>query len=566
MITPDDLRAAQYVIYTSGAAQRFRDALTSPRGGRKPAFNQELFLLGMFLSVLVYARSHIRLIHRVLTQEIPLDEQIALGIRRPASRDGRTPAWVITETDLQNVSRSLHRALAHLPGAAPDEVLDNPAEVLRRACTLHGVTDTVTDPTLIDRPAGAAEWAIDETGLWASQRSPRNLEKKSQPVTEGDEEEVPPPTLDVEIATEDSGPSTADRRSRTRQDAGFGVKTSKNGSRTWFYGYSLHAIVRVPTQRADGTLSEPPLAERIRLTPAGQDHVDTSLSLIDNLLARGKKIGYLLGDRHYSYKRTDRWLFELIKRNISQVVDLREDDHAFREWDGMLFLGGHAHCPQTPPDLADIRKPPPSAKEDEWDAFHARIDEREKYACERTQPLNAQGESRWRCPARAGKCGCPLVPGSGSAAQQLGLPIIPVTPAHAPKICTQDSVGLRVTNDEQAKRIKLSQDHYWGTRKQVALFKRRTFVEGWFGTLKGDSSANKNRGSSLYTGLVHASIEAAVFTAVANIINLRAWHRETGGAEGHPLVPSDEPFYGFTYNTREQFEDTLDIRPETDAA
>jgi hypothetical protein len=153
-----------------------------------------------------------------------------------------------------------------------------------------------------------------------------------------------------------------------------------------------------------------------------------------------------------------------------------------------------------------------------------------------------------------------------SAAQDLGRPIIASTLEHLPQVCTQDSVGLQVTYDEQAKRVKLHQDHYWGTRKHIALFNRRTFVGGWFGTLKGDSSANKNRGSNLYTGIVHASIEAAVFTAVTNIINLRSWHRDTGKATGNPLIPSSQPFYGFTYNTKEDFEETLGIKPAPEAA
>ncbi len=46
MITPADIRIAQHVIYDSGAADKFRDALTSDKRGRKPTFDQSLFLLG----------------------------------------------------------------------------------------------------------------------------------------------------------------------------------------------------------------------------------------------------------------------------------------------------------------------------------------------------------------------------------------------------------------------------------------------------------------------------------------------------------------------------------------
>ena len=65
------------------------------------------------------------------------------------------------------------------------------------------------------------------------------------------------------------------------------------------------------------------------------------------------------------------------------------------------------------------------------------------------------------------------------------------------------------------------------------------WTKGWFGTFKGDSAANKNRGSSLYTGLAHASIEVSIFSVVGNVINLRSWHDETGlGDRTHPCSPS----------------------------
>ena len=69
---------------------------------------------------------------------------------------------------------------------------------------------------------------------------------------------------------------------------------------------------------------------------------------------------------------------------------------------------------------------------------------------------------------------------------------------------------------------------------------KRTYVEGFFGTLKGDNAAGKNRGTSLYTGLAHESLEAAMFAVAANIRTLRTWHRKTGlGDPANPILHTE---------------------------
>lgn len=552
MILPRDLATAEHVIYTSGAADQFRAALTSAKGGRRPTFDQALFLLGMYLSVEAHGKSHVRRIHDVLTTEVPLEWQLKWGIRRVLDPAHPNEVWVIAEADLQNVSRSLKRALNHTPAFLPARLVGDHPERARRKAGLEAIMDTITDATLIARPAGGLDYAIDDTGLWASERARRKI--LDTEVEEGDEEVVPAPTL-PEDAVEDEPEPTGPRKRRSRReatDASYGVKTRKDGKRTWFFGYALHALVRVPEESRDGIRTEPPLVQRIRLIPAGQDIVEVSLALIDSVLATGQGIRYLLGDRHYSYKRIERWLYELLKRGISQVVTLREDDHGFRDWEGMQFVAGHAHCPQVPEHLGVIKEPGTDATSEEWDDFYASIEERQAYACQRTLPLNINGETRWRCPALNGTVGCPKRAGTMQAARSLGLPLINQPPEHTLPICTQDSVGLRATNETQGRLLKTHQKHYWGSRIQIALAKRRTFVEGWFGTFKGDSAANKNRGSSLYTGLAHASIEVSIFSAVANVINLRSWHDETGlGDPTHPLLAEPE-YHGFRYLSRQE--------------
>ena len=562
MITTKHIATAQHVIVDSGAAEQFRQLLTPKGPGRRFAFHPGVFLIGMFLSAHIHAQTHIRLIHKVLTEDLNLDQQYIWGVRK-AAVDGK-PGWVLSEANLQNVSRAIKRVLSY-GEFMPEDMQDDEDEKARRKANLEQLIDTIITATLIPRPAGAANYAIDDSGIWASERARKKIE--SAPVTEGDEETIIETTgADLETADPISGttnPLARKRRKRDKSDAGYGVKTAKDGTRNWYYGYALHALVRVPENLGDDTCTEPALVERVRLTPAGQDIVDVSLELIDSVRASGQPIKHLMADRHYSYKKIQRWLFNLLKRNISQVVHLRADDQGFREWDGMLFAAGHAHCPATPQHLGDIRQPALEATDQDWEDFYTRIEERQAYAAQRTRPLTVEGETRWGCPALNGTVGCPLREGTLQAARQLNLPIVHNPPAHPPQICKQKTVGLTISTPEQATILKTHQKYYGGSRKHVALAGRRTYVEGFFGVLKGDTAANKNRGSSLYTGIAHASIETAIFSAVANIISLRAWHKKTElGDPTHPLLAPSARAYGYRYITEEEAHEYSPPPPE----
>ena len=85
--------------------------------------------------------------------------------------------------------------------------------------------------------------------------------------------------------------------------------------------------------------------------------------------------------------------------------------------------------------------------------------------------------------------------------------------------------------------MKPYQKYYRGSVKWLRHWNRRTYVEGWFGTLKGDSAAGKRRGSSLYNSLPMVYFEAACFTAQTNDIQLTSFHTKAGrDAKDHPIL------------------------------
>lgn len=574
MITPADIDAAEYVVYGSGAADLFRVHMRGPSGKGSPGqFDRALFLLGMLLSAMGHGKTHLASIHRVLTKEIPLTKQLDLGIRKVKQGQGGQPdtPWCLTVADLQNLSRRFAEVYAFTEIRCPDVAAlgDKSAERARRRAALYELVDTLIDATHVPRPACSADYAIDGSGIWASERYRKNL--PTAPVIEGDEDSADPqPSLPTDgIAGGQDLPVASSRRSRIRgrSDAGIGVKTSKDGGRSWYYGYELHALVRVPPEsRAKERRAEPLLIERFRLTPASQDVVAPSLEIIDVVLGLGRPFRNLLADRHYSYKKYDRWLVELLKRGIDQVVSLRIDDHGFTEWDGAYIAAGWPHCPGVPPRLGIIAEPDSKAGPAEWTKFATLIEERWAYAADRRSPLTAEGKSRWACPARCGKLGCPRLPATMQVAREHNLPIVAKPPRDedAPRICTQDSFGLHIRTPEQASLMKITQKYYWGSPQYLSLAHRRTYVEGWFGTLKGDNAADKSRGSNLFTGLAHATLEVACFAVVANIINMRSWHSQTQlGDPQHPLLADHHThFAGHEYVTNDEYQVLMTYRDQ----
>lgn len=356
----------------------------------------------------------------------------------------------------------------------------------------------------------------------------------------------------AQVSTDESRRKRTPRGSHVGDlsDAAVGTKTAKSGKTESFYGYDLHALVRVASGRAGSSPDEPQVIEALRLTPAGKDVVKPSLELIDTVLNSGQQINYLLVDKHYHYKRYGRWLVPLIKRGIKQVHDLREDEIGFLDWDGALMAAGVPHCPGTPSRLGEIAPlglpPSKEASEETWAAYMSKkaafekdIEEREAYAATRHAPLDADGRSRWICPAVSGKCGCPLREGTVRTAMDADRPIVasPPKPDEAPAMCRQQVFTLHVTTAKQEQVMKLYQDTYWGSPKHRANYSRRTHVEGFFGVLKGGNSSGKDREGSLYTGLAHESLDATMFAVVSNVRLVRSWHEDTGlGEPESPLL------------------------------
>lgn len=586
MITNRQCAMVHHIIVDSGTAEIFDKHLRGP-GGPKPKFPRSLYLIGWLLAVLTYQKSHIRLIHRILTKEVPMEWQEKWGVRwKVESGDGSSEWRIVTEESLQEISKRVRALYNYTTNFIPDE----PKKGIFRGdirsaneAALNILVDSLIRGTLPMRPAGSADYAMDSTGLWATERSRRALpapEDLMSGVADGDDIDDDADHPAGNDGDPDSTATERRRRVRGRSDATFGVKTSKSGKEESYFGYQLHAAIRVAKGRVAGQPDEPQLIEALRVTTAKADIVDPSLDVIDTILRTGQNLRYLIVDKHYHYKGFGRWLLELVKRGVKQIHDLRVDEIGFKDWNGALMTAGVPHCPATPLRLGPIAPlglpPDRDASRKEWQdylarkaAFEAAIAEREAYAATRHSPLNEDGCSRWICPAKSGKIGCPLVTGSVQVAQEAGLPIAanPPDPDDAPAMCRQQVFSLKVVDAKQERIMKLYQDLYWGSTKHREIYNKRTYVEGFFGTLKGDTSAGKDREGSLYTGLAHETLDATMFAIAANVILYRSWHAKTGlGDETSPILYEESEDTVPVHVTLDEYHDLMARREETDQA
>lgn len=478
MIRRCELNRALAVVRRSGVAADLQARLNPTGTGRPRALPVETFLAGVILAAAHKKTMSLVAVHEVLTVDIARSAQTAVGSRSLA-QPGR-PGRPVSIRQVRYLLERVELRLAHTAGRAPDLTASDRRE---RAAALQNILDRLlaaTMPTHIRHPG---DYAVDGTAVESAARGRRARRGaaragKQQPARAGGGDADPPRPTPEEIATQSVDDDTS---AAFDPDAtwGYRTRTYQNKSNV-FFGYDVFSLTRVPP--VGGTYAAAPaLTERIVVTPAATDVVDPALGMLDRLGADGQPVTVLLADRAWSYKLPDRWAHQLRARDL----------------DGMRMIAGTAHCPATPDELIDIRRPATLGAGPELDEFTRRIDERSSYAFRRTAGPNARGDERAECPAEAGKLRCPLKPTSLLFPAEMLSIGAPPDAATAPACCTQRTVKIPAAAD-----AKVRQRHIWGSAAWVRSFRRRTYVEGAFGNLKNPNTEAVRRGWIAVVGLV----------------------------------------------------------------
>lgn len=122
-----------------------------------------------------------------------------------------------------------------------------------------------------------------------------------------------------------------------------------------------------------------------------------------------------------------------------------------------------------------------------------------------------------------------------------GVPTITDPPAAEgrPRCCTHPTVGLPHTVTPKVRR-----QLYWGSRKWIKSFARRTHVEGNFGNLKNRNCENLSRGWLQTGGLVRFTLGMTFMIGAYNLRIGRKWNERTS-LSGDPVFGAAPPFYGW---------------------
>lgn len=536
----------------------------SNRGRKKQGLDGALYYALQLTAIAAVGQATIEQMYTV-ARSLPFNTRIEFGL--VTYRDGKK-VRELTRKQLYTMTEGLNANLTYTTDSLTPAEKQLPAEDQNRILTerqqsRHALVNDIVQRLLagtriLDITHGT--YAIDDTSVWAWSKAPRTA---LGTVTGG----VDRPLADEDRATPDDQPETTTHRDTGHlvpvpdapedqelaeverrdpnswlcPDAAWGGKTSKSGKDIGFYGYKAHVIVNTndPTRKTN----LPVLIQALELTPANADIVDVSLRLIDQIRDRAP-FTRLIGDRHYGYKKFDRWAMELWTRRIHQVLDLRVDKPAPVDRHGAHIIDGRPHCPAVPDHLRDLA---PSDDPDKHAAFREAINRRRAYAMHRLKsPLASPsatpdkpdpkvGVTRWVCPALNGTVGCPLREDTVVTARNQGHPIVANPPApdlgELPKCCTQRTIQI-----EADPAIKYLQEDYWGSPEWEGTYALRSAVEAVFGNLKNPGTEDVRRGFMQVVGLPLVTLAFAGAAACYNIRILEKYHRETGDTPQHPLM------------------------------
>ena len=165
MITPHQTQMASYIVDSSGIVELLLDGMRRDgRGRRTDPAPYRLLMIGGLLSVIDNGTFIIKDIHETLTENIPVDEQFALGVRRctTSRATGNVKVRVMQISDLYYVTKRISKALDYGKGSAPN--LDD-AERARRRHVVRAFSDALMD--VFDLGWHSTTHALDATGIWS---------------------------------------------------------------------------------------------------------------------------------------------------------------------------------------------------------------------------------------------------------------------------------------------------------------------------------------------------------------------------------------------------------------
>jgi len=548
-----DVAAAVAVVDRSGAAELLeaeiapRSACTGNRLGRPRGLSVRAFLAAAIATALSTGRSDLRTIHSTLNA-LPDDALALIGLARRA--DGTAASY---------------SQLSRIWNQIADACNPSPVHEGKRLDRCDGATTNrfkarPVDPKHLDASIAAERLHTRPTRRLSTRGTPRTitaddaarrralLDRVSDLLLQAT---IPAGTTVTALAVdwtdhEACARTYTERRTSADPDARWGRRRAKNGLRgrrhrppadpdttgtaeqaPWdpeknemYFGYVVHLAV---TTRPAGGDRVAEIATGLRITP-GNDMAAVApslLSLVDAARTAGHPLEEVLIDRGYSMHGNDRVHRPLAERGVHAVFDFAAAQYGRHgtHRDAPL-IGGIPHCPLPPARLTNEPPPGPKASRDDWGAYWERRDRLDAYAFRPLGRRTPDLVQRYQCPAQAGKVRCPFAPKSVSLPADRDIPEIYPTGTTPPGRCCNTTFTARADVGLGAR-----QRHPHGSRDWVRSYERRTSVERFIGSLKGQQRVGDD--DIRVHGLARRGLMLTFAAAATNLRHLR--NREAAG-------------------------------------
>jgi hypothetical protein len=452
-----ELARLERIIDTAGVCERIEALL--PIGVRPRQLRVRTLLVGMLLVAVDGRPMHLRRVHQALLA-LPENDQRRLGVLA-RQRDG----WhLLTYRQIEYTFARIVRALSTpVPDGAPSQLL---ADVLDRL--LEASVQVLGVPS-------CSSYAIDWTDLEAWARPP---------------------------AKNSTTPSTD-------PEAGWGHRTSTHPAENeMFYGYYLQAITSVRDEHGPEV---PELVRRVHLAGCRHDPPAQIIPVLEHMVADGIRVGDLLADSGYSYRRPETFALPARALGAQLIVDLHPNDRGPKgTHNGATCANGRLYCPATPKQLLELRPLPPAATPEQTALHDQHTHQLARYKLAAITQPDTDGYHRVICPAAHGTIRCPHKPSSLTLPHDR--PTINTPPKHPPVCCTQKTITV-----PPSVNAKTAQKHDYPSAQHRHSYARRSAAERTFSTIKDPATTTIARGTCRLTGTTPNALHAATTTIARNI-------------------------------------------------
>ncbi len=377
----------------------------------------------------------------ILTKHISATMRDALAIPEPPQLDD-TNSWLAAYRRTRTRFRAICKLIDPSPfpknrRLSPDEFEHacrdlSPQQMELYSARLTFVANAVLEMSIAEIPAAVfARWkgsvGVDATPIPLFSRPPRTSGKGKNRVTL------------VHSADPDGGFYS---RTADGQDANNLVDALDRKIKKRFWADEGTFVVTASDEPdEDKDFPHPLIIGMAPLHRPGVEPGENGVRALANVQSRGYPAGWLAADRAYSSSVPEKFQLPAKAMGYKVVFDYRSDQLGHQTThEGAQQVDGQWYCPAMPEQIVLVTK---EEAELERDLYEQRMQARENYALRRRGRPDANGDTRWACPAAGPSptVTCPF------KQNQQGTGLMPVFPsllleAKKPKICQQDTIMI----------------------------------------------------------------------------------------------------------------------------